>query len=694
MTEPAPADPGRARRSPVRPQAMSGRRVPASRGSTAQSTVRPRAGRGPCTVTRAAGCLALPPFLLLASSPALGGALEPALARAVAAEHVSGVTSPSTDGPRWPVTLVVASDAVDGPTRARLEAALAALQVERKGPALRDAPRVWEVSAPYAVLHALADLELVDHVTRVLGPQLPPDPLPVPALAAATEARTGTVVSEALEEMRVPELHALGITGRGIRIGVVDVGFEAHRERIGSELPETVTYRRFSDAEESNQSHGTACAEVIADVAPECELYLAEIASSVDLQEALDWFIAEDVEILSHSLAWFLGGGDGTGPIVELTRAAADEGIHWVTSSGNFRRSFWQGRAGDDDRDGYVELGDGGDENIGIVPGTTTTSISLVLNWNAWPLSEGHSFQIEIWDGDTLLGTSATDFGDDYPFAFREIAVTSTAVRDPNFRIRAIRGDPAGIQLRVFRVDGGFLAEDERVEAGSLAVPADSPHALAVGAYSVRTTGLESFSSHGPTGAGLAKPDLVAADAVSTSLPRFPRFVGTSAACPHVAGAVALLLSAGVAGGAFDLHWSREEVGALLRGSADPLAGTESEAQGWGRLRLPVGPVEMERSRLRLAAAGPDGFLFTLEHRVGTDPPPYLGIHDVGGRRVAGAPAGSSRPASPRGNGPIAPHRFVEVEYTLRTSSAPLPNGRYWAVDPVSGASVPFYFQP
>jgi subtilisin family serine protease len=81
----------------------------------------------------------------------------------------------------------------------------------------------------------------------------------------------------------------------------------------------------------------------------------------------------------------------------------------------------------------------------------------------------------------------------------------------------------------------------------SITDPAAAPGALAVGAICWQSTGLEFYSSQGPTVDGRMKPDLVAPDSVSSSTyGQFTRcggsgFAGTSAAAPHVAGAAALV---------------------------------------------------------------------------------------------------------------------------------------------------------
>ena len=87
------------------------------------------------------------------------------------------------------------------------------------------------------------------------------------------------------------------------------------------------------------------------------------------------------------------------------------------------------------------------------------------------------------------------------------------------------------------------------VAAGSIATPASSPAALAVGALCWQSRGLEPYSSQGPTIDGRMKPEIVGHDSVSSATyGRFEGcpsgFAGTSASSPEVAGAAALVKQA------------------------------------------------------------------------------------------------------------------------------------------------------
>lgn len=523
-----------------------------------------------------------------------------------------------------------------------------------------------EFQAPPEEIEALADLPGALAVTAPIGPVHETARSDVSGGCEASP-----VVSEGTDDMRVEEFHALGYTGQGIRVGILDLGFNGAGERIGSELPRELDVRIFPSGDPA-QAHGTACSEIVHDVAPDAALYMAGLGTAVDLQQALQWMKSNRVEVLSHSLAWFLGGGDGTGPIAELADAAAADGMIWVTSSGNFSRSHWMGPYRDEDRDSVLEL-NGVREQVGLVRGGIPR---LVLLWDRWPLSTDLAFEIEILDGDEVVARSDEDY-ENYPFAFRDVAAPG-ALDDPSFRIRLRNGNPAGVTVRVFRVDGGLLAVEDRVPEGSVTMPADSPSTIAVGAFSWRDQALEPFSSYGPTLTGLQKPEIVGPDAVCTSIPQYGPFVGTSAACPHVAGAVALLLSAEIEGGIHDVHWSQAEVRRLLSASAAPIAAAPSpQSVGWGRVRLWIPGGQANVARLAARGLGSSLTLVLTDQApwgaFGRGSPSPVWILDAGGRRVA-----QLQPVLVEGS----------IRYPVR--SAGLARGRYWALEPVTGARGAF----
>lgn len=119
--------------------------------------------------------------------------------------------------------------------------------------------------------------------------------------------------------------------------------------------------------------------------------------------------------------------------------------------------------------------------------------------------------------------------------------------------------------------------------ASSLGIPADNEKAISVGAVAWSSPSvIEDFSSRGPTADGRVKPDLVAPDRVSTVSYGAGNFPGTSASCPHVAGACALVRQQ-------NPSWTPAQVKSYLQSNAVDLgtAGKDS-TYGSGRILLPA----------------------------------------------------------------------------------------------------------
>jgi serine protease AprX len=138
--------------------------------------------------------------------------------------------------------------------------------------------------------------------------------------------------------------------------------------------------------------------------------------------------------------------------------------------------------------------------------------------------------------------------------------------------------------------------------AGTITKPGDDPLVITVGAYDDKQNAdladdaMASWSSRGPTAAGLVKPDIVASGRYVISsrsygskveldnpkalqAPSYIRGSGTSQAAAVVAGNAALLLAARPT-------LTPDQVKALLRGTAAPIGGKVGNDQGAGRIQL------------------------------------------------------------------------------------------------------------
>ncbi len=97
-----------------------------------------------------------------------------------------------------------------------------------------------------------------------------------------------------------------------------------------------------------------------------------------------------------------------------------------------------------------------------------------------------------------------------------EETITDTAVSTGWRFIRIYKWNASrNCKLELFFWGGSDLEYSE--PAGSLAIPADSPYAIAVSATDWSDDSIHSYSSRGPTEDGRIKPDLVAPSGVSSA---------------------------------------------------------------------------------------------------------------------------------------------------------------------------------
>src|SRR5207248_5933545 len=121
-------------------------------------------------------------------------------------------------------------------------------------------------------------------------------------------------------KLGVGSWHQAGLRGRGLKIAILDSGFQDYRSFLGNVLPAKVTVKSFrydGNLEARDSQHGILCAEVIHALAPDAELLFAnwEPDCSDQFLAAVRWARQQGARILSCSLimpSWSDGEGGGT----------------------------------------------------------------------------------------------------------------------------------------------------------------------------------------------------------------------------------------------------------------------------------------------------------------------------------------------------------------------------------------------
>ena len=441
-------------------------------------------------------------------------------------------------------------------------AALASLGVD----ILAQSKSLMRVSVPTASLRAVSELPSVAFVRRPYRPH------------------AQQTVSEGLARIRAFAHHAAGAKGQGVKVAVIDFGFKG-ADTLRDDIPARRWYRDYTPGIYAGTAHGTACAEIIHDVAPEAELYLYKVADEVDLENAKDRCIHNGVAIVNYSATWVNEGfGDGRGIICDIVNDAADNGILWVNAVGNYAQKHYMGFWRDSDADNRHNFA-AGDDMVNFVDKIETgDAIRVTLTWDDWPITT-QDYDLYLYYQDASgnikeVGKSTDMQGDGgAPVEFIEYF----AGRAGTFGISVVRvGEAAPKKLRVWSWHHDI---EYPVPAGSIGIPSDARGALSVGAihhdhWDLGT--LARYSSRGPTADGRIKPDLVAPSGVTTASYGVGGFVGTSAAAPHVAGAAALIKSANPSLTRDDL-WK-----ALVEAAVDLGAPGKDDSTGYGKLVLSV----------------------------------------------------------------------------------------------------------
>ncbi|MEY2581208.1 MAG: hypothetical protein QOE09_1057 [Ilumatobacteraceae bacterium] len=463
------------------------------------------------------------------------------------------------------------------------------------------------------LIQAIMPAGTVDELSTVDQVQYVQRPVRVNRLPPMDSVGTGSVVGDEVQLTNAGAWQQAGITGN-VRVGIIDFfDLRVWNATENGPIPDAA-HQYCPDTtqglclngqivSEMGDRHGVAVAEVLKDMAPGAELFVATTTTTAETQAAIDWFVLNGVHIITRSLgAPYDGPGDGTGPLDAVVDYATARSITWFNSGGN-DAAFGYGRYTEGvDRNGYVDFlgGPGVDTMLRIDPQSGGVAFDGIRWANDWYLPPGEvtDYSVEVWQGTSETSATLMTILD----ATQTTGAPPLEAVDESFNVAGpgqslfLRlhanfhyspSQPDTIEVATFY---GLIEPGRTSAAFSAAKPvvdSRNPSLIAVGAIDPAngSNGIAFYSSQGPTNDGRVKPDLTAPSCVkSTIYPSPSCFNGTSAASPAAAGMAALLLGQGLAVAGMPLAALTRHLVVDI-GSPGP-----DNAYGAGEIRLPATP--------------------------------------------------------------------------------------------------------
>ncbi len=429
----------------------------------------------------------------------------------------------------------------------------------------------------------------------------------------------GSVTTQGDAVIRADQVRAQGFTGSGVNVGVLSNGVNGLTSSIASgDLPPAgiimpaapltgggialdsplpgatgFTSTPVDRPDLTTGSEGLALLEIIHDIAPDAQLFFAPGGTTLADQRAIRWLKSQGVKVVADD-HFFLNAGpyDGTSAISQEASSAVASGVSYFVAVGNLAQQHYRGLFTDTDGDGFhefdVSLGLPRVDNAGETLNVTVQPGEIIVVYLQWSDPFGASTNNydlcvnDPPDDPTAHVFCSTTLQTGIQNPTEALAIQRTAPTPGTLGISINKvGMPAPriFDLFIFTTKGSPMNEFA-VPQGSIPNKFDAAGGvLSVGAVNWQTpNSIEFFSSRGPTSDGRLKPELVAPDGVSTSVPGFTPLFGTSAAAPHAAGAAALLLSA-------NPTLTPPQLSAILTATAVPLGfPSPNNTFGFGRV--------------------------------------------------------------------------------------------------------------
>ncbi|MGQ0794037.1 MAG: S8 family peptidase [Deltaproteobacteria bacterium] len=369
-------------------------------------------------------------------------------------------------------------------------------------------------------------------------------------------SRVGSVNTQGDAVINANDVRAgLGFDGSGVRVGIISDGIETISSSVSDgDIPSGVIVGNAGDGDE-----GTALLEIVHDVAPGATLAFSTGNNSALFVNAVNFLVGIGADIIVDDLGFLGEPFFEDGMLAEEAEDAVAAGVVFVSAAGNDADQHYQGfyadsnpGGGDNNRHDFGFASGGGSDAAMRIQIPPLQTVLVVLQWNDPFGNSSNDYDLFLFNpstGEVIDSSVDVQNGDDDPI---ETAIAQNTSSGASLAVDVVINRFAG-QSRTLEIlfNGPVFPQEFNTPEDSVFGHPAASSVIAVGAVPANNpNSAEVFSARGPVSIffpffeSRPKPEVVAPDRVSTGVAGFSPFVGTSAAAPHVAGVVALMLEA------------------------------------------------------------------------------------------------------------------------------------------------------
>ena len=448
--------------------------------------------------------------------------------------------------------------------------------------------KVMHVRLPLSALESVAEREDVLAVRRAAG-----------FFRKKTNTSRGDTAHKAASARQI-----YGVSGRGVKIGVMSDSVRHMSDvQASGDLPSSVDVLDdgigIGDAGE-----GTAMLEIVHDLAPNAGLAFCACGSSpAQMADNIARLADAGCRVVVDDIGFYAEPTFSSGPIEVAATEFVREGGVYATSAGNSHNAdsgnngVWEGLFSASSDDATLHEFSAGNSMNKL---TSQNRQWISLEWNDTWSGSSNDYALYLYDADGNVVAYSDDtqsgLSSHHPQEMLHTRDLPSSCGGTFKGLSLAVRKKASANVRRIRINtfGGHLVFEQ---GGSTYGHSCAEHVLSVGAAPVPsgsasfspTTVPANYSSDGPAwrffditgsaivgGRMLRKPDVLGAATVACATPGFESFSGTSAAAPHVAAIVGLMLEA-------NAEMSPQDVFEVLTNSTFSTSGWSPSA-GYGAL--------------------------------------------------------------------------------------------------------------